>query len=395
MIEFVTHNHPIQAPQKRAPKKTHQPTWTRVAENMVRHTKSRIYYLRIKSKGKQLKRSLGTTDRKLANRRLIEKLSELEQNPSSSPTLPKSTTINDLITHWLPIRTSSLKPKSASRIHIALKGISKIIGQIKVLNLSHTHIDLFTTKRLQNISDSSAKKERDELISLLDYARSCGLAKANLARPDKFKNIRGIAPIRVKKKELKCPTQEEFETLLTAVKTFNNIAPDGVYRPKGKLDPRTEQAAYLLQLLAYSGMRLNEAINVKWKDVEFAGNRPGLRIDGGAQGTKNGLVRRIPLFPKLKALLLEIRSKSQSPDSEIIKIKNARKALETACAKTGIGPYTQHSLRHYFASEAVEKNIDFKTIGDWLGHQDGGQLVASTYAHLRNDHSWRMAEMMG
>ena len=33
-------------------------------------------------------------------------------------------------------------------------------------------------------------------------------------------------------------------------------------------------------------MRLNEAINVKWKDVEFGGNRPGLRIDGGAQDTK-------------------------------------------------------------------------------------------------------------
>ena len=106
-------------------------------------------------------------------------------------------------------------------------------------------------------------------------------------------------------------------------------------------------------------------------------------------------MRKIPVFPKLKALLLEIRSKSQSPDSEIIKIKNARKVLETACAKTGIGLYAQHSLRHYFASEAVEKNIDFKAIGDWLGHQDGGQLVAFTYAHLRNYHSWKMAEMMG
>ena len=155
-----------------------------------------------------------------------------------------------------------------------------------------------------------------------------------------------------------------------------------------------KHAAHLLQLLAYSGMRLNEAVNIRWNDIVFDGTRPSLRIDGGKQGTKNGLVRTIPLFPKLRSLLLEIRDSTKDLGDKVIKIKSARKALLTSCVKTGLGPYTQHSLRHYFASEAVQKRIDFKTISEWLGHKDGGMLVAKTYSHLRDDHSWEMAQMM-
>lgn len=45
------------------------------------------------------------------------------------------------------------------------------------------------------------------------------------------------------------------------------------------------------------------------------------------------------------------------------------------------------SLRHYFASVCVMKGVDFKTIALWLGHSDGGALVARTYGHLRRDHT--------
>ena len=102
----------------------------------------------------------------------------------------------------------------------------------------------------------------------------------------------------------------------------------------------------------------------------------------------------IPLFPKLSSLLLEIRDSTKDLGDKVITIKSARKALLTSCVKTGLSPYTQHSLRHYFASEAVQKGIDFKTISEWLGHKDGGMLVAKTYSHLRDNHSWEIAQIM-
>jgi site-specific recombinase XerD len=60
----------------------------------------------------------------------------------------------------------------------------------------------------------------------------------------------------------------------------------------------------------------------------------------------------------------------------------------------GLPQYSHHTLRHFFTSNAIEKGIDFKVIAEWLGHADGGVLVARTYGHLRAEHSARMAKRM-
>ena len=51
-------------------------------------------------------------------------------------------------------------------------------------------------------------------------------------------------------------------------------------------------------------------------------------------------------------------------------------------------------MRHFFCSNAIEAGIDFKVIAEWLGHKDGGILVARTYGHLRAEHSTAMAKRM-
>ena len=51
-------------------------------------------------------------------------------------------------------------------------------------------------------------------------------------------------------------------------------------------------------------------------------------------------------------------------------------------------------MRHFFVSNAIEAGVDFATIAAWVGHKDGGVLVAKTYGHLRQSHSAAMAERM-
>ena len=38
--------------------------------------------------------------------------------------------------------------------------------------------------------------------------------------------------------------------------------------------------------------------------------------------------------------------------------------------------------------------MNFAQIAEWLGHQDGGVLVAKTYGHLRTEFSQEMAKRM-
>ena len=47
---------------------------------------------------------------------------------------------------------------------------------------------------------------------------------------------------------------------------------------------------------------------------------------------------------------------------------------------------------HFFCSNCIEAGVDFKVIAGWLGHVDGGVLVAKTYGHLRDVHSREMAK---
>ena len=140
-------------------------------------------------------------------------------------------------------------------------------------------------------------------------------------------------------------------------------------------------------------MRLSEATNIKWDEVDF--ERDHFVVSGGEVGTKNREVRTVPLFPAMRRFLeKDLYYQKQELSDKIIKIKSARKALETASRIADLPSFSHHCLRHFFVSNAIEKGIDFKTIANWIGHKDGGLLVAKTYGHLRDSHSHEMAKLM-
>lgn len=160
-----------------------------------------------------------------------------------------------------------------------------------------------------------------------------------------------------------------------------------------KLDVRAKQGANLVELLAVSGMRLSEATSFCWSDVDF--DRGAFVVTGGEQGTKNHEVRTVPLFPVMRAFLERLRAeRNPSPDDLVVRITKATRAMASACKKGGLPEFTHHSLRHFFVSNAIEVGADFKVIAAWVGHKDGGVLVAKTYGYLRDTHSFEMAMKM-
>jgi integrase len=154
-------------------------------------------------------------------------------------------------------------------------------------------------------------------------------------------------------------------------------------------------SADLAEGMAYSGMRLGEATELLWGDVNF--DLKFFTVTGGELLTKNHEARTVPMFPTFERLLLAMRDRlaiPPQPDDKVFQIGNARKAIATACHRAGLPQYTNHTCRHFFCSNAIENGIDFKVIAGWLGHKDGGILVAKTYGHLRDEHSTAMAKRM-
>ncbi len=162
-----------------------------------------------------------------------------------------------------------------------------------------------------------------------------------------------------------------------------------------------QQLLDYLRLLAYSGARRDEALGLTWDDVDF--DRKFLRI--GADGdSKNSKARYVDFNAQLEAHLKDMAAR-RVPDSKWLfpspqrgeadrPIKTLRESFSITREKAKLSWVGFHDMRHYFASMAVMSGIDFKTIAEWLGHQDGGMLVGKVYGHLLPEHRQRMAERL-
>ena len=141
-----------------------------------------------------------------------------------------------------------------------------------------------------------------------------------------------------------------------------------------------EEVADHAQLLAYSGMRREEAQASTVADDlgdEF-------RIHGTKTVTS---ARTIPVNPALRQVLDRIKARRSDPAAKLCVYKEPRIAVRRACKRLGLPALRNHDFRHYFASVCIASGVDVPTVSRWLGHSDGGALAMKTYGHLMKDAS--------
>jgi integrase len=159
------------------------------------------------------------------------------------------------------------------------------------------------------------------------------------------------------------------------------------------------QVADYLQFLAFSGAREQEALRLKWSDIDFEHERVTIGTDGL---TKNWESRTVEFNPKLGEVLREMYGR-RPPDCSWLfpsplrgprdeHTKSFRESLKLARNAAGLAWIGFHDLRHYFCSVCVMAGIDFMTIAAWLGHKDGGILVGKVYGHLLDKHRQKAAK---
>ncbi|MEY2502922.1 MAG: hypothetical protein QOI07_3256 [Verrucomicrobiota bacterium] len=162
-----------------------------------------------------------------------------------------------------------------------------------------------------------------------------------------------------------------------------------------------QQLVDYLRFLAFSGAREQEALRVKWTDVDFQNQRVTIGSDGLA---KNWEARTVEFNPELGALLQEMHAR-RAPDCAWMfpsprrgkrdeHAKSFRESFKMARKAARLEWLGFHDLRHYFCSICVMAGIDFMTIAAWLGHKDGGILVGKVYGHLLDDHRRKAARLV-
>jgi integrase/recombinase XerD len=126
----------------------------------------------------------------------------------------------------------------------------------------------------------------------------------------------------------------------------------------------------IILLIYGTGIRLGESVNIKVRDVDF--DRNLIHIKTG-KGKKDRIVPLPILLHKKIRYYIEI----YSPSSYLFEGRNKGKystrsvqsILKTALNRAGIKKKASvHSLRHTFATHAVEEGTDIRLIKEILGH---------------------------
>ena len=314
---------------------------------------------------------------------------ERKEKPSTDNYTKKEHTFEDVYHLWYDSRSPSWK--EASRIvmenffnyHILpkygnmnIENISTVYGQ-KVINewakTSKSYTDMHSLS-----------------VSVVEYAVMLELIPSNKLSYVKVPKNQ----FNDKNETLKFYTHDELNTMLELLKDY------GINYSGKMLYP-------IVRLLAYSGMRVSEALALTWDDIDFEQNKVNIdktvtRIKGGitigptkTRKSKAKLIIDIDTMNILKKWQLYQKKyffRLGSSNKNLVFCNREAKLhytstiygnLETFCKKYNLEFKGIHALRHSHATILLESGVSIKDIQQRLRHTDIATTL-NVYSHVSN-----------
>ena len=284
----------------------------------------------------------------------------------------------------------SVKVRTYERYKLIIEHhIRDKIGGMELNELSPFALQSFITELLQSgnkrtgkgLSANSVNAVISVIQSSLKTAHMLGLTKEYTA--DKLKRPK------LKEKPVECFTLAEQKQIEQAVLN-------------GKKDK-----LYGILLCLYSGLRIGELIALQWSNIDLVTGI--LTVSKSCHDSRGGLVidepktqssrRMIPLPKQLLPILKGIKKKSSSPfvvsaNGKPVSVRSYQRSFELLLKKLHIPHKGFHSLRHTFATRAIECGMDVKTLSEILGHKNP-TVTLSRYAHSLMEHKRDMMNRLG
>ena len=231
-----------------------------------------------------------------------------------------------------------------------LNALSKsILAGITVGNLKPSDIAKYRDSRLDEVSDSTARRE-------LVLIRHCMTIAANEWGFHQLRDI--FASVTLPKEaphRIRRISPEELEALLSALNAQRN-----------------KQHRLIVEFALETGMRRSEILNLEWRDTisEYV----------VIKDSKSGHSRSIPLSKKARGLMMDTLFEHSSTRIFNVTPNSVRLAWERACTKAGITDLRFHDLRHEAISRFLEKGLGIAEVATISGHRDYKTL--QKYAHI-------------
>lgn len=338
--------------------------WKHSAAGLYRYQPTGIYFARIRFGGKLYRRTLETSDKTLAKRKLSEFKNGLERTDARAGKTTFAAVLDSFEATLGHLAAGTQKNKRA----IIAKLRATYFG-IEAIPLRHVRPSDVAGWLARHCSSGSVAYYNDCLSTVrqaLDLAVDDKIIAESPAA--KLKYRKRSKPIR------QTPSFEQFQAIIASIRAqpFNRERDD---------------SGDFVEFMGLSGLGQAEMASLVRSDVDLDAGR----ITVFRHKTSKGFV--IPIFPQLRALV-ERLCKGKVHNEGLFPIYEARKALSNACRRLGFPPFSHRALRRMFIVRCIEKGIDVKLISKWQGHSDGGKLILSTYSHINQPHEQRMATLL-
>jgi len=291
---------------------------------------------------------------------------------------------------WLAARKPAIAPSTWQAYRNELvHHLLPFFHQHQVSQISVAEVDRYRESKLHDgkLSPSYINATITRLGAILDVADERGLISRNPVRVNP--RNRKLKVRRAQRAYLDRPDQ--IEAILAAASALDAEAAN-------RADRDTCLRRPLIATLIFAGLRISEALGLRWRDVDLGGGR--LRI---ADSKTDAGVRWVPIMPALREDLIarKLSARRTSSEDKVFATgtggtwsrDNARKrifdkAIERAdeqLAAADLAPtpegLTPHSLRHTYISLRVALGDDPAAIAQDAGHADMG-VTFRIYTHV-------------
>jgi integrase len=305
-----------------------------------------------------------------------------ESRPRTRPSVDPSITTGNYADRWLTLIAATVKPRTLESYQQTLRNhLLPAFGKICVRDLTKGRIkDFLATKLRSGLSRNTVRIIHATLRAMMNAAVDDGAILANPANR-LGRQLRLVTAPAARQEEIKAMTREQLVRFLAAAAR----AVPGMHA--------------LFLLMARTGVRLGEALALKWADVDFGAReiRVARALSAGRiDSPKSGHGRSVDMSDQLSHTLLRLqvaqktealkRGWSEMPTwlfcTEVgtpLDASRVRKALARTLQAAALpAHFSPHCLRHTFASLLLQQGESPAYVQRQLGHASI-QLTVDTY----------------
>ena len=295
--------------------------------------------------------------------------------------------LNEWLTHY--IKPSSKQRTFEQYSRVAQIHILPYLGDIELTDLTPFVLQKFITDLTTNGNKRTGKGLSPNFVKTILSVIQNSLITAHLVGYLPEYSANKIKRPKIVEKQVECFSIQEQKKIEEAALSAKKDKYRGIV------------------LCLYTGLRIGELLALAWNDIDFDKNILSVKKtchDGNENGKRIRIIdtpktensrRQIPLSKTLVKMLKDMKKKSNcefviADGEKPVYIRSYQRSFELLLKKLKLPHKGFHSLRHTFATRALECGMDVKSLSEILGHKNA-TITLNRYAHSLWEHK---AEMM-